>query len=481
MHIRLLNHSDFRQKNKSLKKINLLDSIAESVKLGNISLSERLFSLVDTDTDSPLFRLYKGRFLSQKRDFKAFEDYCDVYSKDITDMTPFYWRQGIAKVAQGNLKSSMDIFNKMWDSRSESSHEYAHYYQCLGAVELYVGKNVDRVQETLNHSMDLYLRDQKSNEQFYSSFDNVRCVLTNIIMQIIIDLKNQKAHIAYRKLLYCRNMIQKHKLPMLATGISEISSLFLRGEFKWVFNFLFTYTPENIIAEHYVPNPDVLNAVIKERDNIGFNAISAQTIEGELSLLRRDYLLLNNFPREKYTKSYFFHLEGISMETKKVFIIYGRNTKLYRELIAFITSLRLDPIEWEQAVSMTRHPSPYIGEVIDTAFDKAQALIVLLTPDEKVQLVPELQTEDGDDRIRDQARPNVIFEAGYAMGKYPDKTILVTIGTKNVWSDIQGIHTVKLSNDTSDRQKLIDRLKLAGCDIDITGSTAWQNAGTLEL
>ena len=46
----------------------------------------------------------------------------------------------------------------------------------------------------------------------------------------------------------------------------------------------------------------------------------------------------------------------------------------------FLRSLGLDPIEWSEAVAMTKETSPFIGQVLDIALDNAQAIVVLLTP-----------------------------------------------------------------------------------------------------
>ena len=76
--------------------------------------------------------------------------------------------------------------------------------------------------------------------------------------------------------------------------------------------------------------------------------------------------------------------------------------------------------------------SPSISEILDAAFKKAQAVIVLLTGDDEVRLREEFRdTEDKDFEavLTPQARPNVLFEAGMALGRYPDQTILVRISS----------------------------------------------------
>lgn len=169
------------------------------------------------------------------------------------------------------------------------------------------------------------------------------------------------------------------------------------------------------------------------------------------------------------------------MKTKKVFVIHGRNDAAYKEFASFLTSLRLDPIEWDAAIMLTHNPSPYIGDVIEAGFQNAQAIIVLLTPDEEVKLVDGLSENEEDSKSRYQARANVIYEAGAAMAKYPDQTIFVLMGNQSLWSDIHGIHYIQISNAPDSRRELINRLSVAGCPVDIISSAIWMDQGNLDV
>jgi predicted nucleotide-binding protein len=71
---------------------------------------------------------------------------------------------------------------------------------------------------------------------------------------------------------------------------------------------------------------------------------------------------------------------------KSVWIVHGRDEKLRRATFDFVRSIGLEPLEWSSAVKATRKGSPYPGEVLDKAFAKASAVIVLLTPDDDAQL-----------------------------------------------------------------------------------------------
>lgn len=75
---------------------------------------------------------------------------------------------------------------------------------------------------------------------------------------------------------------------------------------------------------------------------------------------------------------------------RRVFVIHGRNEPARKAIFEFLRSIGLDPIEWSQAIAMTGKASPYIGEVLDAAFDAAEAIVVLETPDDIAYLHPSL-------------------------------------------------------------------------------------------
>ena len=160
-----------------------------------------------------------------------------------------------------------------------------------------------------------------------------------------------------------------------------------------------------------------------------------------------------------------------------VFVVHGRNEKLRIAMFDFLRAIGLKPLEWDQAVSLAGDGSPYIGEVLDTAFDSAQAVVVLLTPDEVTYLRPDLVgSDDPETKPETQARPNVLFEAGMAFGHDAKHTVIVEIGSLRPFSDIGGRHSVRLNNDAESRKSLVQRLKTAGCTVDDSG-TDWLSVG----
>jgi len=165
-------------------------------------------------------------------------------------------------------------------------------------------------------------------------------------------------------------------------------------------------------------------------------------------------------------------------DNRSVFVVHGRNEALRKAMFDFLRSINLSPMEWTTAVELTGEGSPYIGQVLDAAFEHATAVVVLMTPDEVAYLQPRYANGESDIETQPaaQARPNVLFEAGMALGRDAKRTVLVEVGEVRPFSDVAGRHAIRLSNSAASRQALATRLKTAGCDVDLTG-TDWHATG----
>jgi predicted nucleotide-binding protein len=170
---------------------------------------------------------------------------------------------------------------------------------------------------------------------------------------------------------------------------------------------------------------------------------------------------------------------GDEVRRKKVMVVYGQDEETRCDMFSLLGFLKLEPIEWNEAVLRTGKASPYVGEILTAAFSMAQAFLVLMTPDEEVALRPELRkkTNDGDPAF--QPRPNVILEAGMALATDENRTILVSTGTLRGMSDLDGRHVIRLNNSAERRNDLVQRLKVAGCDPNTNG-TDWLKIGDFE-
>lgn len=170
-------------------------------------------------------------------------------------------------------------------------------------------------------------------------------------------------------------------------------------------------------------------------------------------------------------------------DSKKVFVVHGRDRRLRDDFFAFLRALDLDPIEWSEALKLTGKATPYIGEALDSAFNNAQAVIVLLSPDDEVRLSPDLwkgQEEENEKEFKLQARPNVLFEAGRAFGTHPDRTLLIEVGQVKAFSDVAGRHVIRLSNSAEKRNEVAERLRTSGCNVKTSGSD-WLKTGNFDI
>jgi predicted nucleotide-binding protein len=163
----------------------------------------------------------------------------------------------------------------------------------------------------------------------------------------------------------------------------------------------------------------------------------------------------------------------------KLFVVHGRDRDKRNAMFRFLRSIGLQPIEWSRAVQATKQAAPFIGEILERAFQDAVAVVVLLTPDDQARLKSQFRAPSDpgyEATLTGQARPNVLFEAGMAFGAHPRSTVLVQVGDLRPFSDIGGRHVIRLTDRPESRQELANRLEAAGCDVDTTG-TDWLSEG----
>ena len=102
---------------------------------------------------------------------------------------------------------------------------------------------------------------------------------------------------------------------------------------------------------------------------------------------------------------------------RRVMVVHGRNTGARDAMFTFLRALGLIPIEWEQAIRESGAASPHNLDAVRAAMDIAQAVVVVLTAEDRAGLLPVLA--DGDEaetELRGQPRQNVVLEAGLALG-----------------------------------------------------------------
>jgi predicted nucleotide-binding protein len=151
-----------------------------------------------------------------------------------------------------------------------------------------------------------------------------------------------------------------------------------------------------------------------------------------------------------------------------IFLVQGRDADAVEGLKAVLRAAALRPIEWEEARSWTGEPTPYTLQVLEAAFRRVGAVVVLFTPDDSVRLREDLLAEGDPEYEREggyQARPNVLVEAGMALALHRKRTVIVEIGKgMRPTTDLDGLNVVRFSGDAASRAKLIGRLKDCGCE-----------------
>jgi predicted nucleotide-binding protein len=168
-----------------------------------------------------------------------------------------------------------------------------------------------------------------------------------------------------------------------------------------------------------------------------------------------------------------------------MFVVHGRDTKLNQDMYAFLSSIGIVPMEWDHAIKAAKGgANPIVGDVISQAMEKVQGVMILFSPDEEAKIRPKFASQSDKNKglhVKGfQPRPNVIFEAGLALGAHSDKTILVQVGNVRDISDIAGKHLVHLSDSFADRKRLADRLESKlKFKIDLAGTT-WQTIGDFD-
>jgi predicted nucleotide-binding protein len=162
-----------------------------------------------------------------------------------------------------------------------------------------------------------------------------------------------------------------------------------------------------------------------------------------------------------------------------LFVVHGRDAKLNEAMFSILRAMGLNPLEWSQAIAKAKGANPDVGKIIDTAMKKVQGVIVMFSPDEEARLKSEFRGKGDSATLEGQARQNVTFEAGLALGAHPKKTLLVQVGHTRPISDIAGKHMLRLSNSSTSRKELGQRLKKLGFKVELTG-TSWLTEGDFD-
>lgn len=166
-------------------------------------------------------------------------------------------------------------------------------------------------------------------------------------------------------------------------------------------------------------------------------------------------------------------------KARHVWVVHGRDSRTKSAMFTFLLALGLKPLSFGKAREFTGKAMPHISEILKAAFQHAQAVVVLLTPDDEGRLRPDFLKGDdqpSDTQLTPQPRLNVIFEAGMAVVSHPEQTIFVTLGYIRPFSDVSGLHYVLMDGTVEQRRELALRLGAAGCPVSLEDEH-WLRAG----
>ncbi len=150
--------------------------------------------------------------------------------------------------------------------------------------------------------------------------------------------------------------------------------------------------------------------------------------------------------------------------SNKIFVVHGHDYTLKVEIENFLHTVGLEPI--------VLHRKPDEVQTIIEKFEKHSDVgyaFTLLTPDEIAYTVDQEEADDGKRRKEFRARPNVIFEFGYVVGKLGrSRVCCIYKGDVTLPSDLAGLIYKKIVTSVeSEGFSLINELKAAGYQLKI--------------
>ena len=122
-------------------------------------------------------------------------------------------------------------------------------------------------------------------------------------------------------------------------------------------------------------------------------------------------------------------------KSKKVFVVHGHDEIAKTNLEVFLREIGLEPV--------VLHRQPDEGQTIIEKFEKHSDVgyaFILLTPDEIAYLSSDSKKDEKDRALEFRARPNVIFEFGYFVGKLGrSRVCCLYTGNVQLPSDVSGM------------------------------------------
>lgn len=244
---------------------------------------------------------------------------------------------------------------------------------------------------------------------------------------------------------------------------SRIINPFVKGE-NFQFNGYFLQADQ--IARLVVKETRYLSAELKTMENNRTQGVTTlfyssdvvqnkrYSIDITQEILSKAKALINT-PKDAPSK----HLSTSStqsFDSKKIFIVHGRDDLAKTEVARFVEKLGYSAIILHEQVNAGKTIIEKIDEHTNVGFG-----LVLYTPCDIGGLV-------GDENQKNRARQNVVFEHGYLMGKIGrDKVCALVKGDIETPNDISGVVYVSLDDPGAWKMKVAKEMRDLGYQIDM--------------
>lgn len=147
----------------------------------------------------------------------------------------------------------------------------------------------------------------------------------------------------------------------------------------------------------------------------------------------------------------------IQTDTKKVFVIHGRDEGAREMVAGFLRQLKLEPVILSEQSSRGRTIIEKFEQHANVGF-----AVALLTPDDDGSL------KGAGNKPKPRARQNVIFELGFFIGKLRrERVCALTKGEVEIPSDYSGVVYIPLDDFDGWKLRLFRELKDAGYNVDM--------------
>lgn len=225
--------------------------------------------------------------------------------------------------------------------------------------------------------------------------------------------------------------------------------LYITGTHKTI-----TMAPPPMTGGLVMKNVDPFTCIFNPPYGLSVIEVISDSIDEAIGIIDNDKDFIQKLDKKIQTKQ---KINTSSIDSKKVFIVHGRDNELKETTARFLEKMGLVPIILHEQVNNGKTIIEKFEDYADVGF-----AIILMSPDDKGCLSNEKES------IKLRARQNVIFEHGYFIGKLGrNKVTALVKGNIELPTDINGILYVTVDNNEAWKFTLAKEIKSAGYNIDL--------------